>query len=113
MEGDGWTQVMEALELPHQTYIRVGVSGHYLTVTPTHPFEALDLCGNPVMCRAEDISLSHQLHTRTGADFVEHIQVIRDPEATKVKIWCEPHHTFFCGEDEPFILAHNQEPVIS
>jgi hypothetical protein len=111
-EGDGWTQVVACKELAHSTFIRVLVAGEYLQVTPTHPFTGLDATGEPIeLIRAGDLTLSHQLYTVDGADFVESIEVIRDPEATKLKISCEPYHTFFAGEEEPYILTHNVRPI--
>jgi hypothetical protein len=113
-EGDGWTEVIGAVELPQELFVRIKVAGHFIEVTPSHPFCGLNDCGEPVeVIRAGEITLSHQLFTKDGADFVEEIKLVRDDEGRKMKISCSPYHTFLCGENEPYISAHNTIPLPS
>src|SRR5258708_8466297 len=107
-EGDGWTKVTYVKLMPQDVFIRVTVNGRSVEVTPTHPFTAMDENCEPIdMVFAADLSCSTQLYVRGGADFVEGIQVVKVPDGQKMKIMCEGIHTFFSGEEEPFILTHN------
>jgi hypothetical protein len=111
---DGWTEVTALQELPHDVFINVRVNGRWLQVTPTHPFTGLDDTGERIpVIRASELTLSHMLFTVEGFDFVESIELVRAPGASKVQVTCSPSHVFYCGEDEPYILAHNYAPVLS
>lgn len=107
-EGGGWTKVVYVQQMPQDVFIRVTVNGKSVEVTPNHPFTAMDEDCKPIdMMYAAKLSCLTQLYVRGGADFVEGIQVIRDPNGYKMKIACENIHTFFSGEEEPYILTHN------
>lgn len=107
-EGDGWTKVIYVQQMPQDVFIRVTVNGKSVEVTPNHPFTAMDEDCKPIdMMYAAKLSCLTQLYVRGGADFIEGIQVIRDPNGYKMKIACENIHTFFSGEEEPYILTHN------
>ncbi len=104
----GWAKVLFVQARAQDVFIRVSVNGHSVEVTPTHPFEALDENCMPLECvRSANLTLLHQLYTSEGADFVQALQVVKNPHGQKMLIHCDGDHTFFSGETTPYILVHN------
>ena len=103
---DGWVEVQRAYEAECDLFVQVCVNGHYLDVTPWHPFEAMDEFCQPMGTEASRLTLFHQLHTIDGTDFVSSIEMLQG-KGQKMVIECGYPHTFYAGEDKPYILAHN------
>lgn len=63
---------------------------------------------NPIpVLYAAKLSCMNQLYTVDGADFVTRLELVRDPSGKKMALCCDGDHTFFSGEDKPYILTHN------
>jgi hypothetical protein len=108
----GWVKVVFAQLRDHDVFVRVTVNGHSVEVTTTHPFIAMDEnCELIPILRAANLTLLNQLFTVEGADFVQGVQVVKVPGGKKMVLQCEADHTFFSGEDMPYILTHNTVPI--
>jgi hypothetical protein len=106
---EGWAEVEFAQPYKQHLWVRVTVDGHRLETTTTHPFRGMDEdCNEINPLYAHRLSLADQLFTKTGHAFVERIELLHeDGESMLIKLATQPH-TFYAGEDEPFIEAHNQ-----
>ena len=103
---DGFNEVTFAQERPQDVFIRVTVAGGSIEVTPSHAFSALNAASEAVGVRAADLTVQHQLRTRTGAAFIEKIEVVKVSGA-KMVLTVEPSHLFYAGETAPQIVTHN------
>lgn len=105
----GWSRVEQAQELPAQLFMRIGVDGRFIEVIPTHPFSAMDeVCRSIEHIKACQLTFLHQLYTRVGAAFVQYMKLITIPDGTKMLLsLSDVCHTFYAGEAEPYIVAHN------
>jgi len=104
----GWVKVLFSQIRKQDIFIRVNVNGHAVEVTPSHPFECMDEnCSALTGVRAGCLSLTHQLYTVDGADFVQALQVVKVLDGEKMVITTDGDHTFFSGVAFPYILTHN------
>jgi hypothetical protein len=100
---EGWETINRLVVLPHCFWIRVTLEdGEVIVVTPTHPFTMAD----GTCSQAAELTLNDALIVRTGAKYVRQLELSIEHDF-KVLVTCEPTHTFWAGEDEPNILAHN------
>ena len=92
-----------------EIFIRIQLSDESeIICTPTHPL-TMPSDSEQEMKRAQDLSLSDFLITKSGVGAIKSIEVV-ETKARKVSLTVEPSHTFFAGKDSPSILAHNFLP---
>lgn len=112
---EGWAEVIEIdKDFRNQEWVHIHFgNGEWLATTPGHPFTLEDEAGAPIMKRAARLSLEDAIPCVTGITFPGSIAVHRYDDA-KVRVTIRSAaHTFYAGMNEPTILQHNFQVLVS
>jgi hypothetical protein len=112
---EGWAEVIEIdKNFRNQEWVHIHFgNGEWLATTPGHPFTLEDEAGAPVMKRAARLSLEDAIPCVTGITFPGSVAV-HQYDAAKVRVTIRSAaHTFYAGMNEPAILQHNFQVLVS
>ena len=104
---NGWTEITQMQILPQETFVRLETDYDNLEITATHCITTAEEESKP----AAKLTLSDFLIRRYGYTALNAIKVVHVENGIKVKLTCEPEHTFYAGERHAQLLAHNSVPI--